>query len=228
MATQTLQRRTTTTFNMDSFGGGGHPYQFTFDRQYYTSAQLHHTGQQQTQNTSNHAAAAYNIVTANQQLYAAQPELSVSANTPNQIFPSMLAATAVNNMHNALGYEPFDVFSANLTIKQSQQHRQKHQNNLDFELNIPGISLTPLTALEVVEKVKNASSEVTTRFLPCVDFLVSCQQELRAGLAFATKKKQVGRGSYRDNMTPLQVNLKLISNVEILIFLKLLNFLSST
>lgn len=185
--------------------GGGHQHQFPFDRngQYYASLR----GQQATSNPT-----AFDVV---QGLYA-QPDLSVSTNSNNQLFPSILSTESVNNMHATLGFEPFDVFSSNMPVKQNNQQQQlNNDNNLNFELSIPGISLTPLTALQVVEKVKNASSEVITRFLPCVDFLVTCQQELRAGLAFAIKKKQVGRGSYRDNLTPLQFYVKYLDSLPV-------------
>lgn len=196
---------------MESYGGSGHQYQFPFDRSQYYTTQLHHTGQQTTQNTSNNTA--FDVVAANHHdrgIYATQPELSVSGNNNNTLFP-FHAAASVNNMHSTLGYEPLEVYSTHIPIK--QQHN--NHNYLDFELSIPGISLTPLTALQVVEKVKKASNEVTSRFLPCVDFLVTCQQELRAGLSFSAKQKQVGRGCYRDNMTPLQFYIKYLDPLPV-------------
>jgi len=73
----------------------------------------------------------------------------------------------------------------------------------DFKLTVSGVSIEPMTAPEIIETVRKGCNDVTSRYLPCVDFLVQCQQELRAGLALATRKR-AHRHSYRDNMTPRQ------------------------
>ena len=72
-----------------------------------------------------------------------------------------------------------------------------------LELQVSGVALEPLSGAEVLKRVRNKTDDVVTRYLPCVEFLVSCQQELRAGLAQATSKRLV-RHAYRDNMTPAQ------------------------
>uniref|UniRef100_A0A7S2LRZ5 RanBP2-type domain-containing protein n=1 Tax=Leptocylindrus danicus TaxID=163516 RepID=A0A7S2LRZ5_9STRA len=52
----------------------------------------------------------------------------------------------------------------------------------------------------IMNTVKSGSEGVLTRYLPCVEFLVQCQQELRAGLEVALRKSRYrGRG-----MTPHQ------------------------
>eukprot|EP00521_Asterionellopsis_glacialis_P006655 CAMPEP_0195283556 /NCGR_PEP_ID=MMETSP0707-20130614/2062_1 /TAXON_ID=33640 /ORGANISM="Asterionellopsis glacialis, Strain CCMP134" /LENGTH=844 /DNA_ID=CAMNT_0040342741 /DNA_START=20 /DNA_END=2554 /DNA_ORIENTATION=- len=72
-----------------------------------------------------------------------------------------------------------------------------------ISLEVSGVSLEPMKGTEVVNKIRLATDDVVTRYLPCVDFLVACQQELRAGLAAATRKRVV-RGAYRDSLTPRQ------------------------
>ena len=72
-----------------------------------------------------------------------------------------------------------------------------------IELKVSGISLEPLSGTQVLRRVRGKTDDVVTRYLPCVEFLVTCQQELRAGLASATQKRLV-RHAYRDNMTPRQ------------------------
>lgn len=73
----------------------------------------------------------------------------------------------------------------------------------DVQLEISGLSLTPLSGAEIMRRLRDKTDHVVTRYLPCVDFLVACQQELRAGLAAATQKKY-SRHVYRDSMTPRQ------------------------
>jgi hypothetical protein len=72
-----------------------------------------------------------------------------------------------------------------------------------IQMNVSGISLQPLSGTEILRRVRGKTDDVVTRYLPCVEFLVNCQQELRAGLASATQKRLV-RHAYRDNMTPTQ------------------------
>jgi len=72
-----------------------------------------------------------------------------------------------------------------------------------IELRVSGVALEPLSGTEVLQRVRKQTDNVVTCYLPCVEFLVNCQQELRAGLANATQKKLV-RHAYRDNMTPRQ------------------------
>jgi hypothetical protein len=63
------------------------------------------------------------------------------------------------------------------------------------------VSLEPLSGAEILKRVRAKTDDVVTRYLPCVDFLVRCQQDLRAGLAAAMQKRMV-RHAYRDSMTP--------------------------
>ncbi len=73
----------------------------------------------------------------------------------------------------------------------------------DIKVEVSGLSLTPLSGAEIMRRLRDKTDHVVTRYLPCVDFLVACQQELRAGLAAATQKKY-SRHVYRDAMTPRQ------------------------
>ena len=68
---------------------------------------------------------------------------------------------------------------------------------------LSGLSLTPLCGSDVLKRVRGKTDDVVTRYLPCVEFLVSCQQELRAGLQAATQKR-LYRSNYKDSMTPKQ------------------------
>jgi len=72
-----------------------------------------------------------------------------------------------------------------------------------LEFPVSGISLEPMKGTAVVKRIQTRATEVTTRYLPCVDFLVQCQQELRKGLAVATRKNTI-QHLYRDAMTPNQ------------------------
>jgi len=72
-----------------------------------------------------------------------------------------------------------------------------------LEFTVSGISLEPMKGTAIVTRIQTRATEVATRYLPCVDFLVQCQQELRKGLALATRKSMV-QHMFRDAMTPNQ------------------------
>lgn len=82
-----------------------------------------------------------------------------------------------------------------------------------ISLTVTAVSLTPLSGNEVLRHIRTKTDDVITRFLPCVDFLVNCQQELRQGLAVAqaaqaaqqNRRKRGGAGSRSlGGMTPRQ------------------------
>lgn len=94
------------------------------------------------------------------------------------------------------------------TISSSQQADPAKPASADkwldtISITVSGVSLEPLSGSQVLKRVRKQTDKVVTCYLPCVEFLVNCQQELRAGLATATQKKLV-RHAYRDAMTPRQ------------------------
>jgi hypothetical protein len=82
----------------------------------------------------------------------------------------------------------------------------------DLRITISGVSLEPMNGFQVIAKLQERSTEVLTRYLPCVHFLVQCQQDLRKGLAAATQKRMVHH-NMRDAMTPRQFFASYISNL---------------
>ena len=82
-----------------------------------------------------------------------------------------------------------------------------------FTMRVENLSIEDMTAKEVLDKINTRTDEVITLFLPCCDFLVQCQQELRAGLAVATKKRYNSRGGYQNNMTNRQFYNTYIANL---------------
>lgn len=75
----------------------------------------------------------------------------------------------------------------------------------EVELDVPAISLEKLSGKEVIKRVRACSNDVLTCYIPCVDFLVQCQQDLRKGLAVATQKRRgYGKRYLTDTMSPLQ------------------------
>jgi hypothetical protein len=72
-----------------------------------------------------------------------------------------------------------------------------------MRISVSGLSLEPLTGTEITTRLRIKTEDVVTRYLPCVDFLVACQQELRKGLASAQQKLLVHH-MLRDAMTPRQ------------------------
>lgn len=73
-----------------------------------------------------------------------------------------------------------------------------------FSMRVENLSTEDMTAKQVLEKINTRTDEVITLFLPCCDFLVQCQQELRQGLTVATKKRYTGRGGVQNSMTNRQ------------------------
>ncbi len=89
----------------------------------------------------------------------------------------------------------------------------------DFTINIISLSQEPLSAHEIIEKVTFRCNEVVTRFLPCVEFLVACQQELRAGLQMVVQKNGRGRSIFTAQEVT-QFNLSYIHSVHLMSFIQ--------
>jgi hypothetical protein len=102
-------------------------------------------------------------------------------------------------------------------IRQRQQRPSKPKPVKEewlenVQLKVPDISLEPMSGSEIIKLLKQRSTEVLTRYLPCVDFLVQCQQELRKGLQVATTKRFQNH-MFRDTMTPRQFHTTYISQL---------------
>jgi hypothetical protein len=52
----------------------------------------------------------------------------------------------------------------------------------ELRIEVSGLSTEPMSGRQVLSKVRSSLEHVTQRYIPCVDFLVQCQQELRRGL----------------------------------------------
>jgi len=59
----------------------------------------------------------------------------------------------------------------------------------DFTMPVAGLSLEDMSGSSVFRRVIDRTAEVMSRYIPCVDFLVQCQQELRKGVAHAQKRR---------------------------------------
>jgi hypothetical protein len=66
---------------------------------------------------------------------------------------------------------------------------------MDMHLDVPGLSLESLTGAEVLQRLRERTEDVVTKYIPCVEFLVQCQQDLRKGLALATLRVARSRNS---------------------------------
>ena len=77
-------------------------------------------------------------------------------------------------------------------------HKQMKQKDIldDFQVTISSLSVEPLSGKEILDKIKARASDVQRKYLPCVEFLVLCQQELRTGLDQAIRRR--GRHSAAD------------------------------
>lgn len=113
--------------------------------------------------------------------------------------------------------------AANNSYTSQQQQQRTRQNEPppkppvdpwleELRLEVSGLSLEPMSGVDILHRVETRSEEVITKYLPCVDFLVQCQQELRKGLAAATTKRVVNH-MFRDAMTPRQFYNSYIANL---------------
>lgn len=62
----------------------------------------------------------------------------------------------------------------------------------EIHLVASSISLEPMSGRAVVNRLQEKMNDVLTKYVPCVDFLVQCQQDLRKGLDFANSQKRYG------------------------------------
>ncbi len=94
----------------------------------------------------------------------------------------------------------------------SSSSSSSHSKILDnFNLSIISLSSSPLSATEIIDTISFRCQEVESRFIPCVDFLVTCQQELRHGLALAVQKNRRGRSCYTtQDVRPIYICLDFI------------------
>eukprot|EP00429_Kryptoperidinium_foliaceum_P000855 CAMPEP_0176020378 /NCGR_PEP_ID=MMETSP0120_2-20121206/9869_1 /TAXON_ID=160619 /ORGANISM="Kryptoperidinium foliaceum, Strain CCMP 1326" /LENGTH=719 /DNA_ID=CAMNT_0017353471 /DNA_START=179 /DNA_END=2338 /DNA_ORIENTATION=+ len=82
----------------------------------------------------------------------------------------------------------------------------------ELRMDVSGLSIEPMSGTDVLHRIETRSQQVMTRYLPCVDFLVQCQQELRKGLAAATSQRMVHQ-MFRNAMTPRQFYNTYIANL---------------
>mmetsp|Transcript_31201 Transcript_31201/g.46137 ORF Transcript_31201/g.46137 Transcript_31201/m.46137 type:complete len:760 (-) Transcript_31201:643-2922(-) len=121
-----------------------------------------------------------------------EPEIPYS-NAVAAHLQSRLNGLPTNNDRN-----PLDVVSSPDVVKPRKEPEPT--------MMVSGLSLKPMTAEAVLETVELRCNDVLNHYLPCVEFLVSCQQDLRAGLAMQRrqyKNRQAARQFYNVYIDPL-------------------------
>jgi hypothetical protein len=81
----------------------------------------------------------------------------------------------------------------------------------NMTVTVSGVSLEPLSGVQVVKRIYEKTQQVMSHFLPCVKFLVECQQELRQGLELTSARSRSYGASRRargSNLTPRQYYAK--------------------
>jgi len=109
--------------------------------------------------------------------------------------------------------------SSNISPTNCSDHASRPATQIDpllekLSLAIPAVSLEPLSGSEVLRHIRTKTDDVITRFLPCVEFLVNCQQELRQGLQVANRRRITNHGNRSRstvNMTPRQFFLTYVA-----------------
>ncbi|KAL7579574.1 hypothetical protein ACA910_007942 [Epithemia clementina (nom. ined.)] len=84
----------------------------------------------------------------------------------------------------------------------NEQYNEPWMNEL--KINVSTLSLEPLSGSDIVTRLQMRMDDVISKFLPCVDFLVQCQQDLRKGLVLAQRKVGSSRRYFQPQMTPRQ------------------------
>ena len=144
-----------------------------------------------------------------QPLYAAHAsyELMDPMSTADTLMSTPMTIKGSNSaMHLQHSHSPpLSSYATLFSVTQAEAARKENSDLwLDkLQINVLGLALDPLSGAAVLKRVRGKTDDVVTRYLPCVEFLVSCQQELRAGLQEATQKR-LYRSSLRDTMTPKQ------------------------
>ena len=101
--------------------------------------------------------------------------------------------------------------SYNNTFAACRAETQEKQIWLEsFHMDVSGLSLDPLSGAEVVRRVRACMDDVLSRYLPCVDFLVQCQQDLRKGLTYANLQHASSKRSRRYGLTPREFFLSYV------------------
>jgi len=112
-------------------------------------------------------------------------------------------------------------YSNTSSQQQSNQYRQRQQRPPKpsptkekwleaLQIEVPGVSLTPMSGSKIIQLLEERTNQVRTRYLPCVDFLVQCQQDLRKGLQLAQTKRYVHH-MFRETLTPREFHTQYIA-----------------
>eukprot|EP00538_Stauroneis_constricta_P004322 CAMPEP_0119546602 /NCGR_PEP_ID=MMETSP1352-20130426/950_1 /TAXON_ID=265584 /ORGANISM="Stauroneis constricta, Strain CCMP1120" /LENGTH=810 /DNA_ID=CAMNT_0007591321 /DNA_START=39 /DNA_END=2471 /DNA_ORIENTATION=- len=132
---------------------------------------------------------------------------------PSRIASSLSSSLSASSRHRHQGTHASNgggSSSRSIQIQQQQQQQPQEAWMVSLKVKISGLSLEPMSGVDIITRLECKTNEVMTRYLPCVDFLVTCQQELRKGLAAATQKRIVHQ-MLRDSMTPNQFHQSYIS-----------------
>mmetsp|Transcript_9076 Transcript_9076/g.22218 ORF Transcript_9076/g.22218 Transcript_9076/m.22218 type:complete len:878 (-) Transcript_9076:269-2902(-) len=174
-----------------------------------------------------------------QQLHSAPPN---SINTNSNNTSTMIHRGAVQVSYGQQQQQSYQISSRNSltteevpssvtsfystsSLQQSNQYKQRHRKQRPskpktskekwletLQIEVPGVSLTPMSGSKIIQLLKERTNQVLTRYLPCVDFLVQCQQELRRGLQEAQTKQYVHH-IFRETLTPREFHEKYISDL---------------
>lgn len=137
---------------------------------------------------------------------------------PNGFLNPVSSTPPLSTSSSANSYDPLAIGHDALYAGRKDQSHARNKNEELFEeisLQVPSLSLEPISGNEIVRRIRSCISDVTQRYIPCVDFLVQCQQELRKGLQAAQKQQRTGssRRYYQSSMTPRQFWQSYIENL---------------
>jgi hypothetical protein len=146
--------------------------------------------------TGNH----YHIITAQPQNHIQRLQ---TQQQKHHMYYQQLQSQALQNDSNRISGIETNYKSENGQIQQTSQllYEQHEESNREdkngyernslienYTISIISLSTKPLSGSEILNIVKQRTKEVETSYLPCVDFLVMCQQELRHALTAVTQK----------------------------------------
>lgn len=145
--------------------------------------------------------------------------------TPTSITNSKSLSSSVSYSNNIFANQPQPIPSMQPSQQIPQQRSQPRPAKRKpkappkpepwmetISLDVSGVAMEPMNGMQIITKLNERTTEVLTRYLPCVHFLVQCQQELRKGLAAATSKRMVHH-MLRETMTPRQFYSTYVANL---------------
>jgi len=120
-----------------------------------------------------------------------------------EIDPLLLMSSSLFSNPSTERFSPVPPPAPTQTLSSDCWKQVDESEIADLRISIDALSMEPLSGPDVTQQVRSAVDDVLSCYIPCVAFLVQCQQDLRKGLSLA-QQKRTSYGSRCDGMSPQQ------------------------